>query len=319
LASDSSVQVRDPYAVVKDLGADHDAQSIARILNKCAPETGPNSGFAAVSGPAIWGAGHYGLERSSLFAAMSTQQQDSILKKLGIAILEEAQFIELAGMSFTAKMSLLSNDHQQRQLYSFFAADEARHLRLISDLVGAPKAGQAEQNSFLQYLGKVIQTESRLPLMFLSQIILEGWGLTHYTTLAERAQNQQVRETLNSIVADEARHHGSGLVMFNEKNLTPHELESIDGWLSQFLEMIRVGPYSVIAHLARENQGLTESEIHLFLTENKFEDKVQADLQMMSRLMRKSGANEILRRCEQRGLMTSPNVGPTAAKIASSF
>lgn len=310
------VTVACPYEIFKRSSGSAEDSAIDRILKKY---TSDDHLIAPVENNAFWSAEYFGLAKSTLFNSLAPDRKTQILESLSLGILEEAQFIELAGMSFTAKMSLLSEDQRQRQLYSFFAADEARHYRLINSIIGEPKAETLNNNSFLKYLGDVIQNESRLPLMFLSQVILEGWGLTHYTNLSENAQSEKVTVILKSIVADEARHHGSGVVMFSENSMTKAELESVDSWLHQFLEMIRIGPYSVIATLRAHADGLSESQIQQYLVETGFETKIRSDLEIMKTLMRKSGAENLMASATRKNLFVIPSVAETAQKIAGSF
>ncbi|WP_198920773.1 hypothetical protein, partial [Anaplasma marginale] len=78
-----------------------------------------------------WDAGYFNLENATLFKNATKKQQKDILKLASGGLLEEAYFIEKAGMGYMAKMVMLSETTEERMLYSLFCADETTHLAKI--------------------------------------------------------------------------------------------------------------------------------------------------------------------------------------------
>src|SRR4051794_27600610 len=84
----------------------------------------------------FWNETFFGLDKTSLFKSLSKEKQTLVLAKLSESLIAEAWSIEKCGMTFGAKMSLLSNSHEESILYSLLAADEAKHFHMISHFFG---------------------------------------------------------------------------------------------------------------------------------------------------------------------------------------
>ena len=314
----NSLSVAAPFAVLepgvdtRKLDPVRDS-SLRRILARC-------EGGATVAPqlPSIfWDAEFFRFDQSSIFNSLSSEQKASLLESCGRAILREAQLIEIAGTTYSSKMSLLAENLQQRELYSFFSADEVRHLRMITSLVGEPDPVFAKNNSFLQYLSQLIQFESRTPLVFLIQVLLEGWGIHHYSLLAQSTSSPYVAQIFKSIVKDEARHHGSGLILFDEADLGVEELRRLESSLVTFLQMVRIGPLGILAELSKVVGGLNQDEIQEFLEQTQFEGKLAADLELIQSLMSKAGAAKLLTYVNNQGLFELPKSTSCAQTISN--
>ena len=310
----SKLRVTDPFAVLSE-SAEVDGRRealIRRIGQKYMGDVAPQP-----PGDIPWDAGFFGLDRSTRFRDLPLPRQVAVTAALSEAVLREAQHIEVVGTTYAAKMALLAETLPQRELYSFFAADEARHLRLISALVGEPHLDWVQGNSFLGYLAQVVQDEDRETLVFLIQVILEGWGINYYSALARCARAPQVTRCFETILLDEGRHHGSGLVLFDESRLTMPQLARLKDLLAAFLAMVRIGPAATLAHLARETGGMSRSEIHDFLTEVDFAAKVKADLSLMQSLLVKAGAHKLRQFFVEKAAFTVPTAAACASDAAA--
>jgi hypothetical protein len=225
--------------------------------------------------------------------------------------------IEIAGMSYTAKMSLLSETLEQRELYSHFSADEANHFRAIRALVGSPKLELVEQNPFLKHLGLMIQDESKASLILLIQVILEGWGIPYYTRLANESCLPEASQVLHKIVADEAKHHGSGLLLFFENKLSQEELTRVQDRMTELLQMLRLGPAGVLLPLAKELGGMNDQDLERYLNETNFQDKLKSDLDLIQFLLKKAGAFKTSEKLREKGLFDMMNASQCAAGISA--
>ncbi len=195
-----------------------------------------------------FGADHFGLQRVGVFRQATWQERQQVLLACSGNLLNEAYFIEKAGMAFCAKMVLLSQTTEARQIYSLIGADEATHLQWISAYVDA-QVKVAAPDVFNQFLSQLIEIGDRNSLAYILQIILEGWGITHYQSLAAGCKDAGLKAVLLRIVHDEALHHASGRVLFDPKALTPQQRAFILDTLATFLQMIRRGPQATVAAL----------------------------------------------------------------------
>ncbi len=165
-----------------------------------------------------WTADFFGLQRVSGFMESTEAVQAAVLERCGRGLLEEALFIEKSGVAFAAKMILLAQSTDERKLYAMFAADEAAHLDGISRFCTAD-ASAASDNPFLVLLSELIEGADRSTLQLIVQVVLEGWGLSHYRALRDGCTHAPLREVLASILADEAAHHASGVILLDGRAL----------------------------------------------------------------------------------------------------
>lgn len=249
-----------------------------------------------------WGAESYGLDRAQAYLEADQATQERILAKLTQARLEEAYHIEKAGIAFGAKMILSSETFEERKLYAHFTAEESEHLAMIESYL--PFVSDAHlTNSFLLYLSEIIKTAPKNVLVFIIQVILEGWGIEHYTELANTCLDPKMQASLKKIVQDEAGHHGSGMLLFSEEKLSAEEREHTLKAFELFLSMVKAGPYALVA-LLKEELNLNQEQIHSTLEELNALEETQRKLKTLRGLATRSGAREITQWADRAGLTT---------------
>lgn len=192
-----------------------------------------------------WNAAYFNLEQVKVFQNASYEQQQLIVQLANTSLLEEAYAIEKAGVGYMAKMVLLAETTQERMLYALFSADEATHLAQISQFLSQPPISQT--NPFLRFLADVVESEDKTLLLFILQILLEGWGLTHYRHLAKDCLNPQLSNILHGFLQDEARHHSTGIRLFNHISVKTSSYKQIIETLALFLPTIQAGPQTIVS------------------------------------------------------------------------
>lgn len=250
----------------------------------------------------FWGAHSYGLQNSTLFQSLPPQKQQACLEDLARKRLEEAYHIEKSGMAYTAKMTLLSRTLQERELYSHFSEDEARHLSYLTRAL-SHISEDYKSNSFLTLLDQIIRDGERRPLIFIIQILLEGWGIEHYTNMANECQNEEFRALLQQIICDEAGHHGSGLILFSEKELTKRERNYISDVLQQFFYMIQLGPVATLESVESICDGLTQNQKKELFKQLDAQNTTAYKIETLKKLMHKSSCHELMSSLENKGYM----------------
>ena len=173
-----------------------------------------------------------------------------------------------------------------------------------------------EANAFLRYLDAMIQEESRSSLILLIQVVLEGWGIPYYTKLAESSQDRAVASSLKKIVSDEARHHGSGLLLFDPERIEITKRGKLHDQLHELISMLRLGPAALVSALARENGGMTPDEIRVFIEETGSLAKVASDLALIRFLLEKAGARAALASLDARGAFELPSAEACARSLS---
>jgi hypothetical protein len=214
------------------------------LLGAADLKAGVEGGRAAPAG-AAWSASYFGLDRAAAFRGLAPRRRDEALRRLAAGLLAESAHIEKVGLAFAAKMILLSRSEEERRLYALFAADESRHLAEVSRYLPHGWDG-APVSPFLLLLGEVIEEGGKPGLTRLIQVVLEGWGLTHYGSLARSCRDEALRRTLRRVLKDEALHHGTGVVLSKQERLPPSERRAVRGWLLRLCALVQAGPQAVV-------------------------------------------------------------------------
>ncbi len=246
-----------------------------------------------------WDAAYFGLDHVTIFRDASSEEQRVILSLANLSLLQEAYCIEKAGMGYMSRMVLLADSIQERMIYTLFAADETSHFVQIHPyLVVEPTIAG---NPFLKMLSELVEGEDKTVLLFVIQVVLEGWGLTHYRSLAKGCIHEGLGRTLQGFLADESRHHATGVTLFNQAILSPASHAAIVEILAQFLRMVQVGPQGVLRAIAQVKGDLSRPQKLQILEELDTEQHSGSRLQVLRSLMRGEGAGAIVQDLEERG------------------
>lgn len=246
----------------------------------------------------IWDLRALGLEPVRYLQDASTEARQRVRQALAIARLQEAWFIEKAGMSYAAKMSLLSESINEQKLYSLFASEEATHFHFIDQTLGS--ARPQGQDPFIALLNEMISTAERRPLIFMIQVVLEGWGIQHYAMMSKTCQEPALKACLQQILADEAAHHGSGLSLFEETALSTPERQQILEFMSRFLQMVAIGPATVMSVLQTELGEFNASQRAQVLEQLNALADTQGKLNLLRDYMLKAQAQQIVSALDER-------------------
>ncbi|MGF1498013.1 MAG: ferritin-like domain-containing protein [Elainellaceae cyanobacterium] len=262
--------------------------------------TSPAAPDAAIDAvPAYWQASHFGLDRVTLFQNAGPAEQHAILAHANQNLLEEAYFIEQAGMGYMSRMALLADSIEERMLYTLFAAEETTHFVQLSPFLSTPPA--ATSGPFLRLLAELVESEDKSVLLFVIQVVLEGWGLTHYRQLAASCQDATLAHLLQSFLQDESRHHGTGVTLFNQTHVSPSSQAAIVEILAQFLQMVQVGPQGIVAAIAQVKGGLSYNQRLQIFEELNAPVQSGDRLRLLRTLMRGEGADRIIQALDEWG------------------
>lgn len=260
-----------------------------------------------------WEAEHFVLEAVDLFNELSSNQKRILLSDLSQDRVREAYHIEKSGIAYGSKMTLLSETMDERVLYGSFTGDEARHFKLIEKYYNQSLADDISDNCFLSFLSQMIEKAPKKSLVFMIQILLEGWGLDHYSAMADKCHTQSLKADLKSILDDEVVHHGSGVILFEEDGLTKEEREYIMSSLVSFFQMVQVGPVGIMTRLESMTSGLSRENRMVALEQLNAHADTTQKLAVLKRLMKKSGANSIIEELESLGYLQAFSTEQMAA------
>lgn len=172
----------------------------------------------------FWGAERFQLDRSRLYRELSEEKKHLVLGLMTRFIFTQGATIEKTGISYAAKMVLLSDSLEEKSLYAGFANDEAMHLREFQNFFDADfDRTELKQNPLFRVLLDAIQNGSRSFCYAFIQILLEGYGMHFYNDLKDECLDPEIQQLLVRILRDEAVHHGSGLILSESAPLSGPE------------------------------------------------------------------------------------------------
>ena len=266
---------------------------------------------------AFWPADHFKLDDAAIFRGASEEERERILEGCSRDILEEAYWVEKCGMYFASKMSLLAESTQERMLYSLFASDEAVHFSWISGYVSAERMRGANRGPFIELLNEILRNEDRLTLTYVVQVMLEGWGISHYHALSRDSTDAGLNKIFDRIIKDEARHHASGVILFNEQKPSSSQVRRLTEIISSLLFMVRVGPQSVVSQIERVKGHLSRAQKTKVFEDLQCESETARKLETLRTLIRSAACAEAILDELDRGGAFKPHSASECAAISS--
>jgi hypothetical protein len=250
--------------------------------------------------PIYWNSSYFGLDRVKIFQESTPEEQQQILHRCNQALLEEAYFVEKAGVGYMAKMVRLAETTEEQMLYGLFAADEATHLAQLRPFLGGCNP-VATGDRFLGLLAEIVEMEDKPVLVFMIQVVLEGWGLSHYRSLAQDCCDRQLGNLFRGFLDAEARHHSTGVTLCDRLSLTPSSQGAIVEALTSFLRMVQVGPQRVVQAIAQVKGDLSRPQQIKIFQELDTETHSGTRLQLLRSLLRSDSTHSIMTHLENQG------------------
>ncbi|MBD2200416.1 MULTISPECIES: ferritin-like domain-containing protein [Calothrix] len=274
---------------------------LRRILTAALPNHSDNSAQPSLD---YWDAKFFNLHQVQIFQQATVSEQSAILQLTNRSIFLESYFIEKAGVGYMAKMVLLAETVEERMLYALFTADEATHLSQIVNFLPELEASHSK-DPFVNLLAEVVESADKAVLLFVLQVVLEGWGLSHYRRLAKECHHPQLKELFASFLQAESRHHGTGTMLFNRYPVSASTQAAAIDILACFLSMIQVGPQSVLSAIEQVKGDLTRSQKIQIMTELDTQTHSGTRLEILRSLMHGKSAEAIVQALDERGAFTA--------------
>jgi rubrerythrin len=141
-------------------------------------------------------------------------------------------------------MTLATEGDDERRMFALIGADEALHASWLAPWI---EAAAPPEDPFNRFIAGIAAAGNPQPLAFLLQVVLEGFGIAHYGTLAAHCRDRGLAATFARLAQDEALHHAGGLAAFRADRLTEADRRFLIEAAFTFLQMIRCGPQAVVA------------------------------------------------------------------------
>lgn len=247
-----------------------------------------------------WDEIHFDLNKVTIFQDATPTEKTEILQLCSYGLLEEAYLIEKAGIGYMAKMVTLAESTEEKMLYALFSADEVTHMAQISPFLPNLKVGT--DDPFLRLLEEVVESQDKTVLLFVLQVVLEGWGLSHYRSLAKDCCHRDLALIFQNFLQDESRHHATGVTLFQEMPCTQSSYAVIIETLALFLQMVQIGPQSVVAAIEKVKGYLSHLEKIQIFTQLDTQNHSGTRLNLLQQLMLNQNSGIIVEELQTRGV-----------------
>jgi hypothetical protein len=248
-----------------------------------------------------WGADRFGLQKSEFFTRLDPENQNAVLLRLTELNLSLSYFIEKSGHHYASKMILASETCEEKSLYAIFASEEATHLRLFMNEMWFTPTVKTHYHPMLPALSEAIEWGSRDTLVFVVQVLLEGFGIAHYSALKETCIDASLKASLQLILKDEARHHGAGLILAKAKPPTAETSEQIFELSRKFIRSLETAHLIAGAFSATGNP-LSRGETKALFEHIGFGATLGQRMQRLREMFHKANYAELFVRLENDGV-----------------
>lgn len=249
-----------------------------------------------------WDETRYNLYKSTLFKSQDKKTREKILNDLSRHTLAVSYFIEKTAISFALKMGLLSTSLEERALYGMIVSEEVMHQQEFLNFIDFHPEDLQLSSPLVRSLGSIVQNADKASSLFIGQIFLEGFGIAHYNVSMDNCNDEDLKRVFSRILQDEARHHGSAVVLFGREDDENINTEEIYQTSSKLLEGMK-NYHQVLFKIFEKNIGpLSLSQKMDLLNEIEYSSFMCDKTDKIRDIIKKSDKFGIVSRLERDGI-----------------
>lgn len=252
-----------------------------------------------------WNDRHYSLDQSSFFKNLNSDKKQKVLHSLNQKTLHLSYFIEKFGLNYGAQMILNAETTEEKSLYSVFGAEEVQHRLMLEPFITTILPENINFHPLLPVLALALEKASQQTLVFAIQVVLEGFGLFHYSYLRESCQNTSLKNVFDQILKDEVQHHGMGVCLTANMDFTNESKEQITE-LTALIVRALIEAEWVASEIELAHGGFTKEQKNKFRNEISWEPQIQKRIERLKGLMKKVGYAGLSEDLEKKGIYRMP-------------
>ena len=247
-----------------------------------------------------WHADYFGLYRSNIFQQATPSQQATIVQLANFELLQEIYWLETIGVNYMAKMVNWAETTQHKAIYTLFNAEAVYHRTQIMPFLTHYQIGGINRD-FWCLLGNLLDSEEKIPLLFIFQVVLKGWSLSHYQNLSQQCQDLDLAKVLTSFLPEQSRHQITGITLFRQTTLSESSINEIVKVLTLMLKIIQTRSSMVIRVMMRVLSDLSSYQQKQLFTELEIEHCNRYLLDQFRTLVAKEKSGTIVEMLEKKG------------------
>jgi hypothetical protein len=249
----------------------------------------------------LWPKERYRLEQTPFFTSLDPLVQQNILKKITELNLSLSRYIETSGHNYGAKMILLADSLDEKSIYALFAAEEAIHLREFENFMHFTPDPEVHWHPMLNPLARAIAEGEKNTCLYIIQVLLEGFGMAHYGGLRADCSYAPLKEAYDRILKDEARHHGTGIILSKQNALSSLEKEQIFEYTREFILSLQSANW-ILNCIEQEAGALSTQEKQKYQEQTKQAEVLQLRLIKMREMLEKVDDYDLVKRLDNEGV-----------------
>ena len=272
----------DSTLYLKNIGNDH---PLTNLLERALDQYTVSSSDLDVPN-ILWPKERYQLEKSDHFLKIEPEIQNKILQHITELNLSLSSYIETSGHNYGAKMILMADTIEEKSLYALFTAEEAIHLKEFQNFMNFKPNPEIHWHPMLNPLASAIKDGEKNTCLYIIQVLLEGFGMAHYTGLKNDCLFDPLKQTYDRILKDEARHHGTGLILSKESQLSKYEKEQIFEYTREFISGLQEANW-IINTIEKFGNPMSTKELQKFNEQTNKSDILNLRLQKLKEMLLK--------------------------------
>jgi len=248
-----------------------------------------------------WDERRFRLNESEVFSGFDQEIKRDILIKLSQHTLVSSIFIEKGAISYCTQMALTAKTLEEKMLFISMGQEEVVHLIEFEKFL-SPELKQIGPTAFTTKVNELIQQNDRETSYLIAQVLLEGMSMNHYQVLWNSCIDDSMKSLIEKVLNDEARHHGSGLVLLDESPITDKQIEKMKqvtkdmlpilmGQKFVLLETIRSSAHKFGKELSPEDLEVISNQISL---DAQMKDRVQKIQDSIKKLKNKDLKDQLV-------------------------
>lgn len=228
---------------------------------------------------------------------MERELQDNVLRKITQLNLSLSRYIETSGHNYGAKMILSAESLDEKSIYALFAAEEAIHLKEFENFMNFTPDPKEHWHPMLNPLATAIKEGEKNTCLYIIQVLLEGFGMAHYGGLRQDCLYAPLQLAYDRILKDEARHHGTGIILSKQNTLTKLEQEQIFEYTREFIFSLQSASW-VLNCIEEQRGGLSETEKKKYAEETNQTQVLQRRLLKLREMLEKVDDYDLVKRLD---------------------
>jgi rubrerythrin len=210
--------------------------------------------------PYYWDSRRFRLNTSEVFLSFKKELQEQILKNLSAHSLHTSHAIEKAAITYCARMALLAPTLDEKAFFLAVGQEEVIHLVGFDQYVSDEDKIHPKSSTFAARFGSLVQHSDRETSFLIAQVLLEGIAMNHYEVLRESCIDDSMKSLIDRVLNDEARHHGSGLVLLDESALSEAQIKNMCTVTREVLPML-VGQKQILLQTIQKTAAAMQTQI----------------------------------------------------------